>query len=117
MVDEGGGIDSIDCEDVRRKKGMEDGVKRLGGPLLTACEETPTGVVLDLDPSSDEGCIVSRCGLLATSRPGLTGDESFWRRMLSAEEKDHFFVICRGLFVSDTGELNSGESSVTACLE
>ena len=89
----GGGIDSIDCEDVRRKNGMDDGVRRLEGADFVFCAESPIGVVLDLDPSSDGGYPVSDCGLFTTSTPGLAGGVSLCMRRFRADEKDHFLVI------------------------
>lgn len=88
-----------DDDEVRRKKGMEDGVRRLCWPGLGigAGMLEATGVVLVLDPSSEEGWCTSDQGVdISSGRPGeLVGDaESLvLSRRLRAEEKDHFLLI------------------------
>jgi hypothetical protein len=131
-VDPGGGIDvadsdafsvffGMDEDEVRRKKGIEDGVDLLGGwpGLGRGAERFPaTGVVLDLEPSSDGGLFTSDqvvFGLLLSSGgPGeLEGEDSLCRRRFSADENDHFLLICLGRPESDgteEGEDISGDS-------
>jgi len=110
----------MDDDEVRRKKGMEDGVRRLFCPGFGIGAERveATGVVLVREPSSDDGWCTSDQGVdISSGRPGeLAGDESLvLSRRFKADEKDHFLLIWRGLALlsegTEDGDWTGGDCS------